>query len=311
MNIDAGKEGQIQILLSTYNGEKYLREQLDSYFQQDCVEKIKILIRDDGSSDGTREILREYALREGLEIEFGKHLGTNASYQWLLRNSGAECGFFALSDQDDVWLPNKLALALEALKQYPQKEPLLFASRSQITDEALHPTGRSIVPVRGLSYYNAMVQNVLPGHTQVFNAALRDDLARHGLLEAHVVDWWVYLVASAKGKIVFSDECTVLHRQHGDNAVGYQRGWLAGLLRKLRYIRDGKGNSITRQLDAFFNAYGEELPEELKEETTRFLKGLGAFGKRLSYLQRSRVYRQKGLENAAFRLLYLLGKYDL
>lgn len=311
MSNDVKKEGQLQILLSTFNGEKYLREQLKSYDEQTCREKIKILIRDDGSSDSTQEILQEFTQREGLEIEFGEHLGTNASYQWLLRNSDPECGFFAFSDQDDIWLPGKLTLALEALKQYSQKGPLLFASRSQIVNEALRPTGLSINPVRGISYYNVMVQNVLPGHTQVFNAALRDDLSRHGILGAHVVDWWVYLVASAKGKIIFSEACSVLHRQHGGNAVGYQRGWLAGLMKKLRYIRDGKGNAITCQLKAFFEAYGEELPEEFREETSRYLDGLGTFGKRLNYVRRSRVYRQKGPENLIFRLLYLLGKYDL
>jgi len=306
-----GKEGQVQILLSTYNGEKYLREQFDSYYKQDCADQIRILVRDDGSSDGTREILEEYARQERVEVEFGDHLGANASYQWLIQHSNPECRYFAFSDQDDVWLPNKLALALDTLKQYSPKELLLFASRSQIVDEALRPIGFSIEPARGISYYNAMVQNVLPGHTQVFNAALRDDLARHGILGAHVVDWWVYLVASAKGRIAFSEECSVLHRQHGKNTVGYRLGTLAGLKKKIHYIREGKGNAISRQLNVFLNTYERELHSEYREETVRYLDGLGKFSKRVGYLKHSRIYRQRGFEDYIFRILYLLGKYDL
>jgi len=306
-----GTGKRIQILLSTYNGKKYLREQLDSYYQQDCLDQIKILIRDDGSSDGTQEILREYAQREELEVEFGEHLGTNGSYQWLIQHSDPECGYFAFSDQDDVWLPHKLTLALEALKQYPQEELLLFASRSRIVDETLHEIGCSSLPARGISFYNAMVQNVLPGHTQVFNVALRDDLWRHGIMEAHVVDWWLYLVASAKGKVVFSEECSVLHRQHSSNAVGYRLGVLGGLKKKLHYIREGKGNAISQQLNAFFAAYEKELSAQYREEILQYLEGLGTLPGRIRYLRHSRLYRQKRVEDFAFRALYLFGKYDL
>jgi len=306
-----GKEGQVQILLSTYNGEKYLREQFDSYYDQNCVEDIRILVRDDGSSDGTREILEEYARRRKVDVEFGNHLGTTASYQWLIQHSDPECGYFAFSDQDDVWLPNKLTLALDALKQYSQKGPLLFASRSQIVDEVLHPIGFSIDPVRGISFYNAMVQNVLPGHTQVFNAALRDDLAHHGILGAHVVDWWVYLVASAKGEVIFSDECSVLHRQHGGNTIGYRLGTLAGLKKKIHNIREGKGNAISRQINMFLNTYKGELRPEYREEAARYLDGLGKISTRAAYLTHSRIYRQSSVEDCAFRILYLFGKYDL
>ena len=255
--------------------------------------------------------MQEYQEKEEFEVLLGTNIGINASFQELLRYSDPACQYFAFSDQDDVWLPNKLVLALEELKSYPQSEPILFASRSQIVDEVLRPIGMSVVPVKGVSYYNAMVQNVLPGHTQVFNAALRDDLARHGILGAHVVDWWVYLVASAKGKIIFSEVCSVLHRQHSSNAVGYQTKYMTDLMKKLHYIQDGKGNAITRQLEAFFETYREELPKEFREETACYLDGLGTFVKRIHYLRKSKVYRQKRMENLAFQFLYLIGKYNL
>lgn len=302
---------KVQILLATYNGERYLREQLDSFLTLDNFQNCAVLIRDDGSTDATKAILKEYEKKHGFEIELGEHIGTNASYQWLLKNSDKMCCFFAFSDQDDVWLPEKISRAIQELERFSQEKLLLFASRSQITDGTLRPIGCSCNPTRGISFYNAMVQNVLPGHTQVFNARLRDDLCNHGILKAHVVDWWVYLVASAQGHIIFSQDCNVLHRQHGGNTVGYQIGTLAGLRKKIEYIQHGKGNAISQQLQAFLQIYDKELPEEYRQELIEYLTGLGSFSRRKRYLYHSQVYRQKKSEDWKFRMLYLMGKYDL
>lgn len=311
MHIESEAGAYIQILLSTYNGEKYLRDQLDSYLTLEQADRIKVLIRDDGSCDGTREILQEYAYDKRFHVEYGDHIGTNASYQWLLENADSSCKYFAFSDQDDVWLPHKLSVAEAALEQCSQEELLLFASRSQITNEDLQTIGYSLNPKSGLSFYNAMIQNVLPGHTQVFNNSLRRELCRHGVLNAHVVDWWLYLVASAKGRAIFCPECTVLHRQHNNNTVGYQMGFFMNLSKRIRYIRNGKGNAISLQLQAFFHTYQGGLPDEYEEEIQRYLDGLGSFRKRIRYLMKSRVYRQRRWESFLFSILYLIGKYDL
>lgn len=311
MSIDAGKEKHIQILLSTFNGEKYLREQLDSFLRLERFDQCCVLIRDDGSTDTTPQILKEYVRNPAFTVVFGENIGVNASYQWLIAHSDPTCDYFAFSDQDDVWLPQKLSQAMAALRQEPEGTPLLFASRSQITDAVLNPIGFSALPVRGISFYNAMVQNVLPGHTQVFNRALRNALTEHGCLEAHMVDWWLYLTASAVGKVVFSEECQVLHRQHGTNSVGYRLDFLSNLRRRIQAVRQGKGNAISRQLSAFRRSWSESLPKEYESELSAYLDGLGGFFSRVSYLRHSRIFRQKRLEDLAFHLFYLFGKYDL
>ena len=302
---------RIQILLSTYNGEKYLRQQLDSYLSQTCIQQIRVLIRDDGSSDGTGEILREYAAAYGFEVFLGGNIGINASYQWLITHSNCNCDYFAFSDQDDVWMPDKISKAVSMLDARSSEKPVLFASRSQITDASLKPIGTSVLPVRGISFYNAMVQNVLPGHTQVFNRALRNVLCAHGCEEVQMVDWWVYLTAAAVGEIAFAKESLVLHRQHGDNSVGYQLGLFFRLKQRIQALKQGKGNTISRQLLAFRNSWGVALPKEYAQELEDYLDSLGGFFSRGAYLCRSRVFRQKTIENQAFRLLYLLGKYNL
>ena len=306
---EAGKN--VQILLSTYNGEAFLRDQLDSYLKLEGFENCCVLIRDDGSTDDTRQILKEYADQYGFQVEYGENLGTTKSYEWLIRHSDPACDFFALSDQDDVWLSNKISAALACMENMPAQIPTLFASRSCITDRELHPTGYSALPERGISFYNAMVQNVLPGHTQILNRALRNLLSERGLVGAHVVDWWIYLAAAAVGKVVYSDLPTVLHRQHGDNSVGYGLGVLQSFHKKIRYIVEGKGNAISLQLNAFLQKYGDLLPTEYRSELERYLCGLQGIRQRLEYLRRSRIFRQKITEDKLFYILYLLGKYNI
>ncbi len=307
--METGK--RLQILLSTYNGEAYLREQLESYLTMERFQECCVLIRDDGSTDATQEILREYEKRPDFRIVYGENIGIIRSYSWLMENSDDGCEYFALSDQDDVWMKQKVAAAMDALDRYPREEKLLFASISRLVDENLNGIGFSQEPVKGMSYYNAMVQNVLPGHTQVFNKALRDSVLSHDCSEAHAIDWWLYLVASAVGRIAFCPEYTVLHRQHGCNAVGYKQGAWTTLKRRLNYIRDGKGNAISRQLKLFLEQYGSELSKEYRGETQAYLDGVKTVISRVRYLRHRSVFRQKRSENWKFCVLYLLGKYNV
>ena len=116
-----------QILLSTYNGEKYLHEQLDSFLSLDGYENIRVLIRDDGSHDGTVSILKKYRDQYGFELILGDNLGVNRSVFELLKSADLSCDMFALSDQDDVWLPHKINSALQALSTYDSGIPMLFS----------------------------------------------------------------------------------------------------------------------------------------------------------------------------------------
>ncbi len=303
---------KIQILLSTYNGEKYLREQLDSYLRQDVSNEILVLVRDDGSTDGTREILRGYEKEKGFEVLYGPNIGINASYRELLRRSDPDCAYFALSDQDDVWLPNKLSAAVSALRTCPDREvPLLFASRSQITDEALTPVGASILPARGLSFFNAMVQNVCPGHTQVFNRALRDRLLQGDIAQAHVLDWWIYLLAGGLGQVLFSKEHTVLHRQHGSNAVGYQLDPLRLLFARAKRVWSNEAAQIARQLSSFMTQYGDALPAGYAMEAERFLDSQDHVLSRVRYALGAKCFRQTRAETLLVRCLYIAGKYRM
>ena len=162
-NLETNK--RIQILMSTYNGEKYLKEQLDSFVNLDNFEEVKVLIRDDGSTDSTLEILDEYRLKYGFEIIKGINIGLNKSMMNLFKECDMECDYFAYSDQDDVWLSDKLIIASNMLDKMPKEKPLLFSSCSEVVDQNLKFISNTDYPSRGTDFYNAMIQNIARGHT--------------------------------------------------------------------------------------------------------------------------------------------------
>lgn len=302
---------KIQILLSTYNGEKYIEEQLDSFLKLEGFENIKILIRDDGSTDKTVRILKDYSRKYDFEMVEGENLGVNGSVYWLFTHCDLSCDFFALSDQDDVWLPHKFTSALNKLSRFDNRIPLLFASCSQITDEFLNPIGRSLVPKKGVSFYNAMIQNVCPGHTQVFNRALMLELNKIDVRRTHVIDSWVYLTASAIGQVIFDEQITVLHRQHGNNSVGYELSFRKTLVKRLKRLNLSGADPIAVQLEAFYECYKDRLSNDYSQEIKHFITDQENLLTRFGYALKGNAFRQTLIETIIFKGLYILGKFKL
>jgi len=299
---------KIQILLSTYNGEKYLKEQLDSYTNLSNFEEVKVLIRDDGSSDGTLKILKQYKEQFGFEVIEGKNLGVNASLLELFNHCDLNCMYFALSDQDDVWQSDKFQIALKALENKENKQKL-FVSCSAITDKDLKEIGISLNPKKGISFYNAMIENICPGHTQVFNRAMLQELRMHNHPDIFVLDFWNYLVASAIGTVYFSPKCTVYHRQHGRNSVGYELNFWKSTYNRIKRLRFKDSDLTTLQLRAFYNLYKDRIADEYRKELENFFAGQNSLSSRLKYAFIGKAYRQTKYETWIFKLLYLLGKY--
>ena len=301
-----------QIFLSTYNGEKYLREQLDSFVALSNFDRIKVLIRDDGSKDGTRQILEEYKERYGFEVLYGENVGLNASMHELVLASDPNCKYFAFSDQDDVWLPEKLKKAIEMLFLFSDDErPALYAASSTLVDTELNPIGHTMIPTRRPSFYNAIVQNVCVGHTQVCNRAALELLKKGHSPDVMVMDYWVYTLVSATGSIVYDPVYTTLYRQHGTNVIGYSSSRWSNFKMRLGRFGSRKSEQNTKQLSAFLGLYGEDIPDIYKKEGERFIKRQRNFFTRLSYIFTTKAYRQTFMDNIIFRLMYLMGRYKI
>ncbi|MGO8797260.1 MAG: glycosyltransferase family 2 protein [Candidatus Sulfotelmatobacter sp.] len=231
---DANVEAdEIEVLLATFNGEPYLKEQIDSLLNQD-YRNLRVLARDDGSSDGTVGILLDYAERDPDRFRLLPTDVATRHPKWnflqLLKASTAK--YVCLSDQDDVWLPSKVRiekLAMDDLEaQYGKSTPLLVFTDLRVVDQNLkeiHPSFWRRDRIRPESIHRLQLllgQSVLTGSTAMLNRKLVE-LALRMPEEAIMHDRWIALLASAMGKSRALPEPTVLYRQHSQNALGALR----------------------------------------------------------------------------------------
>lgn len=204
------------LLLSTYNGEKFLEEQLTSLVNQTSIVP-KILVRDDCSLDGTHEILNKWEHEHLLQWYTGDNLGPAKSF-WNLICKAPDSEYYAFSDQDDVWMQDKLSVAVEYLQQYD--EPALYCGAYQMTDKDLNPIKTpQITPSTDI--YHAIVENAATGCTMVFNKKLLQVIKSYTPDYYFMHDEWIYKVCVAiGGKVIFDPQPYIYYRQHGNNVIG-------------------------------------------------------------------------------------------
>ena len=217
----------VAILLATRNGERFLPDQLNSYLSQTLTDW-HLLASDDASGDGTPAILDQFRRNHPGRVTLvqGPGAGAAANFLSLIRQA-PDADHIAFSDQDDLWLPGKIGRAADLLSRLPPDRPALYASRVTTCDRALSPLRLSPGPNRPPSFRNALVQNILHGHSIVCNRAAMALLHQAAGRGPDVVmhDWWAYqVVTGAGGRIVFDGESHVLYRQHGGNQIGAGQG---------------------------------------------------------------------------------------
>jgi len=228
--------------MATYNGEKYLKQQIDSILAQ-SNKKWELLIRDDGSHDDTVSIITDYQKKHPNKIKLIRdnkhHLGANLNFGQLLQYTNGE--YIMFSDQDDIWLPNKIELTLRAMKSakqlYPEK-PLLVHTDLKVVDPNLNTIAESmwsyqkLFPEIGDNLKTIMAKNVVTGCAMMINSkakAVSTPIAR----EAVMYDWWIAINVAKYGKIVPVSVASILYRQHSDNLIGVHRMSISHLLKKL------------------------------------------------------------------------------
>lgn len=173
----------VQVVMSTYNGEKYLKEQIDSILSQEGVD-VRLYIRDDGSSDRTTDILASYQEHKNVKIEKGNNLGFAKSFLTALDECD-EADYYAFSDQDDVWEKDKLSTAIEILEEESQSTPLLYCSALQRVDENLNPLHVQSYHGLRINLPSMLTRGRLAGCTFVFNNTLRNLVKNSSQIEMH------------------------------------------------------------------------------------------------------------------------------
>ena len=208
---------EVCVLLSTYNGEKYIYEQLQSLYAQEGV-ALSLLVRDDGSSDSTCPILDAEQAAGRLTWYTGENLKPAFSF-WNLLHKAPQSGYYAFCDQDDVWDTDKLKIATDMLSQAGDA-PALYFCQTRLVDSSLDEI-KSVKISPLLTYSESLVYHFVTGCTMVMNSAMRDVLLAYTPDYIRMHDIWIYNVAQAVGaRIMFDPTPHISYRQHGGNVVG-------------------------------------------------------------------------------------------
>lgn len=287
---------KVAILLCTYHGQHYLAEQLDSFAAQ-SHSNWEVWASDDGSEDDTHTILEAYQQKwpgGRLSIHFGPAEGFAANFLSLTCKASIDADYYAYSDQDDIWEPNKLARAVEWLNTLPEDIPALYCSRTRLVDSNNNEIGVSPLFARPPSFANALMQNIGGGNTMVFNNAARNLLREAGEnLPVITHDWWAYMVVTGCGGQVFYDaEPTLRYRQHDGNLVGMNATWPARF-KRIRMLWQGRFRGWNDSNISALRALSHRLTPENLEILERFAKAREmSLIPRLIHLKRSGIYRQ-------------------
>ena len=283
----------ISILMATYNGEKYLKEQIDSLLSQ-TFSDFTLWISDDVSTDVTWDILTTYAQQYPEKINISQR-ERNSGSPWpnfLDLMISIKDDYIMLCDQDDVWLPDKIEKTLKKMqemeKAYGSDMPILVHTDLIVVDQDLQTLNASYKHAMNsdfcrTGFNQVLIQNTVTGCTAMYNRALGALLdAKPQYCVMH--DWWLKLVASAFGKIGHLDDKTIFYRQHGKNEVG------AKDVRRLSYKinRLLNGGSIKEairitypQAESFLTVYSKRLTDEQKSIIRKYcsISQLGKWGR--------------------------------
>lgn len=219
---------KIAILMATYNGEKYICQQIDSILSQTCKDW-ELYIHDDGSTDNTIAAVESYVEKYPNKIHLidGKSTG-GAKYNFFYMFGQVEAPYYMTCDQDDVWLDKKIELTYGKMLTIESKAdvPCLVYTELRVVDSGLNTIADTMSGYQSLDCHKRTInqfilQNSVTGCTMMVNRTLRDKMLCITDIDNTIMhDWWAALVAAQFGKTAFIDEPTILYRQHGDNSLG-------------------------------------------------------------------------------------------
>lgn len=266
-------EVKVEILLASYQGKRFIREQIDSILRQND-DRWHLTLSDDGSTDGTAEILDEYARKYPERITrvcSGRRFGNARDhFFWLIGQCGA--AYMITCDQDDVWYPDKVGTMLQALQNAEEgvgaQMPVLVFADQTPTDAHLTPLAPSLLRyqkqyVGSFDYRSLLIQNVVTGCAMGFNRALAELAGRCADSRQVIMhDWWMAVVAARFGQVVCIDKPLSDYRQHGQNSIGAKDvRSLSYMVRKVAKVREIRETTVERKRQAkiFWDTYARML----------------------------------------------------
>ena len=316
----------LRILMATYQGATFLPDQLGSFASQ-THDEWSLLVSDDGSTDGTRELVADFArshpAREVILID-GPRAGSAANFMHALAQPRPAGSFVALSDQDDIWQSDRVARALSLLAAREgdadcqilpavDSDAAIYASRTILMGDEGRPLGASVLHPRGPSFGNALVQNILAGNTMVLNPAAADLAARTAPLAIKAGvghhDWWLYALTSGTGaQVIHDNRPGLFYRQHRGNVLGAHRS-LAAARNRWQMLRAGQYRRWLTANLAALSEIRDALTPQAQDQLAQLSAALKSDQIPLAQLHKSGIRRQSWRGDAVLAVsLRLQGK---
>ena len=297
---------KVTILLSTYNGEKYVEEQLDSIFKQ-TYKDIDILVRDDGSTDRTTEILEKYEKHGKINVEYGVNLGFTKSFYRLLENV-PESDYYSFADQDDVWLEEKIEKAVGALENTKQDIAALYFCDFDFYDDRMNFIAHKKEHKTKLTLPNALVNNVGCGFTFVINNELRRLFLLMPPEKNFSHDYLAMLIGVTLGEAIYDKGRYAKYRRHEKNVSSFSRNFLKNQLLRLKFVLVSSNNQYRKNWKDFYEIYESLLDSKIKDELKLFSNARCRLDHAVRKAFYPKRYRDTLVDEIAMRFFFIIGR---
>lgn len=309
------EQKKVAVLLSAYNGEKYIAHQIDSILNQ-TYQNVEIYVRDDGSKDNTVSVVKKYEDTGRVHLEEGANCGFIGSFFWLVEHCG-EADFYAYADQDDEWFPDKIAMALELLEGEETRRreagepriPLLYFSNYDFYDGELHFIDHADKGPKHPRFANSLVDCMPLGFNTMFNQCARDMMRENIPKEACGHDWWTYILCQGLGKVLYDPRPTVKYRRHSANvSAGGMSFFKFQIWRFKKFFKNDYFSNVRKMQKEFRELYNDRLSVEDQKVLALFGYEGYHVGKMLQKVFYPHMFRQRLIDELMLRVIFLIGK---
>lgn len=308
---------KVLVLMSTYNGEKYVNEQLESILNQ-SIRDVDILIRDDGSRDKTIQIISKWMDKfpERIKLEAKENKGVVESFFELVKLASLDYDYYFFSDQDDYWDKKKIEKAIERIKSFNKNKNIGYCSNLNLVDKNLKFMGKKYTKELIPSLRNCFIENIVTGCTYGANRTLfvklKEDIRKIGnnIKKIPMHDYHFYFLTTLYGKLVYDENSYIGYRQHGNNVVGMEKNKIKFTIQRIKRVFKRKSNDKRIEYLRFIKQnYQNELPILEKNFLLNLLENYNCIFKRLSFILKNEFVRQSKIESYLSKITYLLKKF--
>lgn len=300
---------KVAIIVSTYNGEKYIEKQLESLCNQ-TYKNIDIYIRDDGSKDKTTEIIEKYENKyNNIKLVKSNNVGLVNSFYEGLKIAFEKADYFAYCDQDDYWHQNKIERAIEKLKDSDNNKPTVLFTEFNYCNSNLEFIEKSHMNKKGTSFRNSLVECIASGNTMVFNKQMAKLILETNTQNVCLHDWWLYMIATGIGDIIYDSEPSLEYRRTGNNVTPGGGGFLKlQIFRIKKFLFGDYLKKVKKQIQKFDENFHNQLSKENQKLINLFIKEGYHINIVLKKVFYPKMFRQNLLDELFIRFIFLIGK---